>query len=87
MPPIPASALPWPDGPAPFEGAVAWTTAGDYAGYVTSSAWSPTLDRAVMLAWIRTADGAVPTEVRIEGQVARRVELPFYDPEGVRARG
>lgn len=75
------------DGPAPFEGAVAWTADGAYAGYVTSSAWSPTLDRAVMLAWIRTTDGAVPDEVVVEGVAARRVEVPFYDPEGVRARG
>lgn len=75
------------DGPAPFEGAVAWRDDGEYAGYVTSSAWSPTLDRAVMLAWVRTVDGEVPAEVVIEGVTARRVALPFYDPEGVRARG
>ncbi len=75
------------DGPAPFEGAVAWRTDGEYAGYVTSSAWSPVLDRAVMLGWIRTVDGVLPDEVVIEGETARRVDLPFYDPEGVRARG
>lgn len=75
------------DGPAPFEGAVAWTTTGDYAGYVTSAAWSPTLGRAVMLAWIRADGGELPAEVRIEGEIARRVELPFYDPDGGRARG
>ena len=43
--------------------------------------------RAVMLAWVRTVDGEVPAEVVIEGVTARRVALPFYDPEGVRARG
>ena len=75
------------DGPAPFEGAVAWTAAGDYAGYVTSSAWSPTLERAVMLAWIRTTDGVLPADVIIDGRTARRAELPFYDPSGERARG
>ena len=75
------------DGDAPFEGAVAWRHDGEYAGYVTSAAWSPTLDRGVMLAWIRTVDGELPDEVVIEGQTARRVEVPFYDPEGVRARG
>ena len=32
-------------------------------------------------------DGAVPDEVLVEGTVVRRVELPFYDPKGVRARG
>jgi sarcosine oxidase subunit alpha len=74
-------------GDAPFEGAVAWRTDGEYAGYVTSSTWSPTLDRGVMLAWIRTVDGEVPETVVIEGREARRVELPFYDPTGARARG
>lgn len=75
------------EGPAPFEGAVAWTPDGEYAGYVTSAAWSPTLDRSVMLAWIRLADGELPQEVWIEGESARRVALPFYDPAGTRARG
>ncbi|MEM9519223.1 MAG: glycine cleavage T C-terminal barrel domain-containing protein [Actinomycetota bacterium] len=75
------------DGSAPFEGAVAWRADGEYAGYVTSSAWSPTLDHAVMLAWIRTVDGELPDSVVIDGQVARRVDLPFYDPDGGRARG
>ena len=75
------------DGPPPFEGAVAWNSDGTYAGYVTSAAWSATLDRSVMLAWIRAVDGAVPDEVLVEGTVVRRVELPFYDPSGVRARG
>ena len=74
-------------GEAPFEGAVAWRRDGEYAGYVTSAAWSPTLDRSVMLAWIRIVDGALPDEVVIEGQTARCVAAPFYDPEGVRARG
>lgn len=75
------------DGPAPFEGAVAWTRDGTYAGYVTSSAWSPTLGRAVMLAWIRAVDGVLPDAVVIDGNSTRRVDLPFYDREGVRARG
>lgn len=75
------------DGEAPFEGAVAWRADGEYAGYVTSSAWSPTLGTAVMLAWIRTVDGELPTDVTIDGRAARRVSLPFYDPEGMRARG
>ena len=75
------------DGPPPFEGAVVWSMDGTYAGYVTSAAWSVTLDRSVMLAWVRTVDGMLPDEVRVEGMVVRRAELPFYDPEGVRARG
>lgn len=75
------------DTEAPFEGAVAWRTDGEYAGYVTSSTWSPTLDRAVMLAWVRTVDGDLPDEVVVEGRTARRVPVPFYDPDGERARG
>lgn len=75
------------DDTAPFEGAVVWRTDGEYAGYVTSSAWSPTLGHAVMLAWIRTVDGDLPNTFVIDGQTARRVDLPFYDPDGGRARG
>ena len=70
----------------PFEGAVAWRADGGYAGYVTSSSWSPTLGKAVMLAWIRLVDGVLPDEVTIDGMTARLVSVPFYDPDGGRAR-
>ena len=66
-------------------GAVAWQ--GDtYVGYVTSAAWSPVLDKSVMLAWLYYVDGGLPDEVRIGDQIASRAGVPFYDPEGVRAR-
>jgi glycine cleavage system aminomethyltransferase T/bacterioferritin-associated ferredoxin len=73
------------EGPAPYEGAVIWH-GDEYAGYVTSSAWSPTLGKSVMLAWLYAFDGVFPEEVDIEGVRAHRTSLPFYDPEGARAR-
>jgi glycine cleavage system aminomethyltransferase T len=78
------------DGPVPLEGAVVYrgesSDMADYAGYVTSSTYSPLLRKVVMLAWVRLFDGAVPELVSVNGRVARRVSTPFYDPEGARAR-
>lgn len=71
--------------PAPPEGSVLWD-GGRYAGYVTSSADSPVLGKAVMLAWVWLAGGEVPAEVTVDGRRARRAELPFYDPENQRSR-
>jgi glycine cleavage system aminomethyltransferase T len=71
--------------PAPAEGAVI-ESAGAYAGYVTSSADSGVLGRAVLLGWLHLRDGELPAEVSIDGRPARRVRTPFYDPEGTRAR-
>ncbi len=71
--------------PAPIEGAV--VRLGDrWVGNVTSSAVSPVLDRAVMLAWLHLVDGELPEAVSVDGRPARRVPLPFYDPDGQRAR-
>ena len=73
------------ESPAPIEGAVIWN--GDaYAGYVTSSADSAALGRAVMLGWVELVDGALPDALRIDGRPARRAATPFYDPAGERAR-
>lgn len=72
-------------GDAPFEGALLYRDS-KYAGYVTSSTYSPVLGKSVMLAWLELFDGALPEEVTVDGRTARRVELPFYDPEGSRAR-
>ena len=74
------------EGEAPAEGAVIWHE-GQYAGYVTSSTWSPTLGRSVMLGWLNLLDGELPQDVTIGGRPARRTATPFYDPEGGRARG
>jgi glycine cleavage system aminomethyltransferase T len=72
-------------GPAPHEGAVIWH-GNDYAGYVTSSAFSPILGKTVMLGWLKLFGGELPNEVTIDQRNARRVQTPFYDPEGNRAR-
>jgi glycine cleavage system aminomethyltransferase T len=73
-------------GDPPGEGAVLWF-GKEYAGYVTSSAWSPALQKSVMLAWLKLFDGALPDEATIDGRPARRTSTPMYDPEGRRARG
>ena len=72
-------------GPAPQEGAVIWRGT-EFAGYVTSSSYSPVLGKAVMLGWLKLFDGELPLEVTIGGRPARRVATPFYDVEGRRAR-
>lgn len=75
------------EGAPPEEGAVIVQADGTIAGVVTSSAWSPTLGCAVMLGWLSClADGTLPADVQINGRTARRVPVPFYDPEGHRAR-
>lgn len=70
---------------APAEGAVIWHN-GEFAGHVTSAGWSPVLGQGIALGWLRTVDGELPTEVTIDDMAARRVETPFYDKEGTRAR-
>jgi len=71
---------------APAEGATIWD-GDDLAGVVTSSTWSPTLGKSIMLGWLKLTAGQLPTDVTIDGCPARRVPTPFYDPEGRRARG
>jgi glycine cleavage system aminomethyltransferase T len=70
---------------APIEGATIYH-GPDYAGYVTSSTFSPLLGKAVMLGWVKLFGGKLPDEVTIGGRPARRVAIPFYDKEGERAR-
>jgi glycine cleavage system aminomethyltransferase T len=72
-------------GDAPIEGAVMWH-AGQFAGYVTSSTRSPVLGKAIMLGWLYYFENQLPDEVSIDGRIARRVSLPFYDKEASRAR-
>lgn len=73
------------DGPPPPEGALIWN-GGDNVGYVTSSAFSPALNRTVMLGWLALTDGRLPDDVTIDGRQARRMPTPFYDPAGTRLR-
>lgn len=62
--------------------------AGDLiVGRVTSCAWSPTLERAVGLGWLRAVDGEFPSELRAGEVPASVAPTPFYDPEGLRVRG
>lgn len=71
---------------APQEGAVVWN--GDrFAGHVTSAGWSWSLGKGVALGWLDFFDGELPETVTISGMTAHRVDLPFYDKEGKRARG
>jgi len=70
---------------APKEGAVIWHD-NEFAGHVTSAAWSWTLNRGVALGWLDYIDGELPESVTINGMTAQRVEVPFYDKEAARAR-
>jgi len=78
-------ALEMAEGPAPLEGEVLWNN-GEYAGYVTSSFQSPVLGKVVMLAWLKLFNDALPETVTVAGRPAHRVNAPFYDQEGARAR-
>ena len=73
------------EGPAPMEGAALYRE-GVLAGQVTSSRFSSTLGKSVMLGWVRLNGEEPPEAVECEGRELRRARLPFYDPEGVRAR-
>jgi sarcosine oxidase subunit alpha len=73
------------EGEAPYEGAVMWRD-DEYVGFVTSSTYSPVLGKSVMLGWLYFVDGVLPEEVVVDGRLARRVPVPFYDKEASRAR-
>ncbi len=81
------------DLPAPPQGTVVRAPSTDgsgsdpqYVGHVTSSSASPALGKAVLLAWVDQVDGGCPRELVVDGRPARRVDLPFYDPEHRRSR-
>jgi sarcosine oxidase subunit alpha len=74
------------DGYVPTEGAVVTDGAGTPAGQVTSSRYSPVLDRVIGMAWVPAAlarDGAQIT-ISDEGRTTQGFvqTKPFYDPEG-----
>ena len=73
------------DGPAPDEGTVLYDDEG-LSGYVTSARFSPALSKTVMLGWVRTIDGSLPTTLSVADRLAHRTETPFYDAGGERAR-
>jgi sarcosine oxidase subunit alpha len=75
-----------PDGYVPTEGSVVTDGNGTPAGQVTSSRYSPVLDRVIGMAWVPAAlakDGAQIT-ISDEGRTTQGVvqTKPFYDPEG-----
>ncbi|HLJ68429.1 MAG TPA: 2Fe-2S iron-sulfur cluster-binding protein [Chloroflexota bacterium] len=72
-------------GRAPREGAPLRAD-GKLVGYLTSSAWSPVLERGVSLGWVSRVDGAFPTELESDGIAGHAVDQPFYDPQGERLR-
>ena len=73
------------EGAPPPQGAIL-RVEGDYAGFVTSATWSRVLGRSVMLAWLYARDGRFAGDILIDGRPARRMPVPFYDPEGLRVR-
>jgi sarcosine oxidase subunit alpha len=73
------------EGQTPPEGA-ALRFGGTYVGYLTSSAYSPALERGVGLGWITRVDGSFPDRVETDGAVGTVVDHAFYDPDGARLR-
>lgn len=73
------------EGEPPFEGATI-TYQGKYAGFVTSSGYSFSLQQNLALGHLHYSNGELPPVVSIDGLRAVRTELPFYDKEGARAR-
>lgn len=77
----------------PAEGA-AIVRDGHAIGRVTSCKWSPTLRRAIGLAWVRAQDSTEGAALTIRlgtgtdgASTPGKVQLrPFYDPDGVRLR-
>jgi glycine cleavage system aminomethyltransferase T len=67
---------------------------GRYIGRVTSSKWSPTLGKAIGLAWLPAEDAIEDRAITVrlgtgrEGAAAPAVvrTSPFYDPAGERVR-
>jgi sarcosine oxidase subunit alpha len=71
---------------APTEGAAVLAPDGTAVGRVTSSRWSPQLEKVIGMAWVPAAlatDGAAITisDNRTQSQ-AEVVTRPFYDPDG-----
>ena len=70
---------------APPEGSTL-TADGAHAGHLTSSRYSPVLERGVALGWLLRTDGAFPELVKAGDATARVVTEPFYDPDRERLR-
>jgi sarcosine oxidase subunit alpha len=55
-------------------------------GYLSSSGWSPALERGVALGWVTASNGEFPREVEADGYHGSVVDHAFYDSEGIRVR-
>jgi sarcosine oxidase subunit alpha len=80
-----------PDGEPPAEGAAVLGPDGSAVGRVTSSRWSPQLERVIGMAWVPAtlaADGAA-ISISDHGAPTRGevVTRPFFDPDGAVLRG
>lgn len=73
------------DGGAPAEGAPL-SADGRYAGYLTSSRFSPLLACGVALGWLERRGEEFPSVVQSQGLTGTVVEGSAYDPEGLRLR-
>jgi len=75
-----------PNGHVPTEGAVIMDAGGAPVGQVTSSRFSPVLDRVIGMAWVPSPLARDGSQVTIsdEGETmqAHIQTRPFYDPEG-----
>jgi sarcosine oxidase, subunit alpha len=75
-----------PNGHVPTEGAVVMDAAGAPVGQVTSSRFSPVLDRVIGMAWVPSPLASDGSQVTISDEgTTMRAEVqtrPFYDPDG-----
>jgi sarcosine oxidase subunit alpha len=70
---------------APPEGAPLWAD-GHNVGYISSSGWSPVLERGVSLGWVTRTNGSFPTRLESDGVSGEVIDHAFYDPKGERLR-
>jgi sarcosine oxidase subunit alpha len=74
------------NGHVPTEGAAVLGDDGAAAGRVTSSRWSPQLEKVIGMAWVPAALASDGASIRISDNrqtyIADVVTRPFYDPEG-----
>ena len=75
-----------PNGHVPTEGAVIMDAGGAPVGQVTSSRFSPVLDRVIGMAWVPSPLARDGSQVTISDEgTTMRAEIqtrPFYDPDG-----
>ena len=73
------------DAPVLAEGAVV-VHDGEFAGTLTSAAWSPTLGKAVAMGWLERVADEFPERVQVADTDVIVCSPHFYDPDGSRAR-